>query len=683
MLAFQFNYQYSITQSKSSPGADCNSDHIHGICNLRTKLRKLKKPNIDTKLDLEILYRSPAIQENYIIEVRNRFDALSQNEETTTWNNFKDSLVESAKEIIPKMPQRSKNKWMTDEILTLMKERQTIRDRESDEYKTANKIIKKKCGEAKDEWLNDNCRDIENLKNINTKLMHKKIKELSKNATYASCSSGGCIKSKDGTVLMEKDKIIERWTEYIQELFEDDREAMPQIRKTMEGPEILKDEVRFAIKKMKRNKACGPDNIFAELLQATEEFSVDKITEIANDMYNSGNIPEDLSKSIFIALPKKPGATECELHRTISLMSVVLKVILRILMQRMRNKIRPEIDKTQCGFMKDTGTRNAIFILRNICERAIEVNKDLYLCFIDFTKAFDRVRHTKLLNMLQNLDLDGKDIRMVRNLYWDQSAAIRYQNELGNYTPIRRGVRQGCVLSPDLFNLYSENIMRHLDDVGGLIIGGFTLNNLRYADDIVLIAQSKEKLQEMLNIIDLYSDENGLSINLKKTECMVISKYENPMECGITLKGTLIKQMNNFKYLGTWITNDGKCDKEIKARIAMAKETFYKLTNTFYNHNIRLGTKLNVLNTYVYSILLYASECWTLSAAMTKRLEAVEMWFYRRILRISYTKHITNEEVLNRMATTRNLIITVRRRQMSFFGHVMRNKEIENSCISF
>ena len=80
--------------------------------------------------------------------------------------------------------------------------------------------------------------------------------------------------------------------------------------------------------------------------------------------------------------------------------------------------------------MNDAGTRNAIFILRNICERSIEVNKDLYLCFIDFTKAFDRVRHTKLLNMLQDLDLDGKDIRLVRNLYWDQSAAIRYQNEL-------------------------------------------------------------------------------------------------------------------------------------------------------------------------------------------------------------------------------------------------------------
>src|SRR5437870_6695400 len=142
-------------------------------------------------------------------------------------------------------------------------------------------------------------------------------------------------------------------------------------------------------------------------------------------------------------------------------MSVVIKVILRILMQRMRNKIRPEIDKIQCGFMNDTGTRNAIFILRNICERTVEVNKNLYLCFIDFTKAFDKVRHNKLRNMLQDLDLDGKDIRLVRNLYWDQSAAIRYKNELGNFASIKRGVRHGCVLSPDLFNLYSENIMRH------------------------------------------------------------------------------------------------------------------------------------------------------------------------------------------------------------------------------
>src|SRR5438552_16407080 len=182
-----------------------------------------------------------------------------------------------------------------------------------------------------------------------------------------------------------------------------------------------------------------------------------------------------------------------------------------------------------------------------------------------------------------------------------------------------------------MYKLYNENIMRHIEGVGCLIIGGHTLNNLRYADDIVLIAQSKEKLQEILDIIDFYSEENGLSINQKKTECIVVSKKQNVMDSGITLKGNPIKQVENFKYLGTWITNDGKCDEEIKSRIAMAKDTFCKLTNIFLNRNIRLSTKLNVLNTYVYSILLYASECWTISAAMAKKVEAAEMWFYRRI----------------------------------------------------
>src|SRR5579872_3762450 len=89
-----------------------------------------------------------------------------------------------------------------------------------------------------------------------------------------------------------------------------------------------------------------------------------------------------------------------------------------------------------------------------------------------------------------------------------------------------------------------------------------------------------------------------------------------------------------------------------------------------------------ILNNKTTSILLYASECWTMSTAMTKRLQAVEMWFYRKILRISYTRHITNEEVLNRMATTRIIINTVRNRQRSFFGHVMRNREIESIIIS-
>ena len=110
---------------------------------------------------------------------------------------------------------------------------------------------------------------------------------------------------------------------------------------------------------------------------------IEKLTIMANEIYDTGKIPQDLSKSIFIALPKKPGTIECEFHRTISLMSHITKVILRVIMMRARRCTKPEISQEQCGFVEDTGTRNAIFIVRTLCERAIEVQHDLYLCFID------------------------------------------------------------------------------------------------------------------------------------------------------------------------------------------------------------------------------------------------------------------------------------------------------------
>ena len=127
-----------------------------------------------------------------------------------------------------------------------------------------------------------------------------------------------------------------------------------------------------------------------------------------------------------------------------------------------------------------------MYILRTVIERSIEVNKDLHLCFIDYTKAFDKVRHVNMIRMLEDLQIDGKDLRLVKNIYWKQQAAIRIDNEVGQYQPIKRGVRQGCVMSPDLFSLYSENIFRNIEDMDRNQHWGRYINNIRYADDTVL-----------------------------------------------------------------------------------------------------------------------------------------------------------------------------------------------------
>ena len=227
--------------------------------------------------------------------------------------------------------------------------------------------------------------------------------------------------------------------------------------------------------------------------------------------------------------------------------------------------------------------------------------------------------------MLDNLNIDGKDLRIIKNMYWQQKAAIKIDNETGTFQHIKQGVRQGCVLSPDLFNLYSEIIMRSIQDMPGISIGGHNINNLRYADDTVLIAEKETHLQEMINIIAKESLSKGLSLNTRKTEVMVITKNKCPPECNIKVDGISLKQVNNFKYLGTLITADGRCIKEIKSRVTQAKATFHKMKNILCNMSLSIEVRKRVLRSYIEPILLYGSESWTINRLARNHIEATEM----------------------------------------------------------
>ncbi|ROT72460.1 endonuclease-reverse transcriptase, partial [Penaeus vannamei] len=131
------------------------------------------------------------------------------------------------------------------------------------------------------------------------------------------------------------------------------------------------------------------------------------------------------------------------------------------------------------------------------------------------------------MKILKDIDLDGKDLRIIQNMYWKQTAAIRVDNELSQPQPIKRGVRQGCVLSPELFSLYSKMILRKVEGKPGVKVGGQNINKLRYADDTILIAGNEEDLQSLVNIINEESEKMGIGLNVKKTECMGSSATES------------------------------------------------------------------------------------------------------------------------------------------------------------
>ena len=255
-------------------------------------------------------------------------------------------------------------------------------------------------------------------------------------------------------------------------------------------------------------------------------------------------------------------------------------------MKRARTQIKPEISNSQCGFVQGKGTRNAIYMMRTLIEGSIDIKQDIYVCMIDYSKAFDKVQHEPFMEILKDLNIKGKSWRLIRNIYWDQSATIRHENELGTWKSIRRGLRQGCVFSPDGFSIYSERIMKKIEDMPGAKVGGVNISNVRFADDTALIANTEKDLQELVNKIKEESKLYGLSLNKKKTYTMVFSKKKEIPKCSIRIDGVELEQVKQFIYLGSILTSDGRNKVEIDRRIGKAKSAFGHITNILSNKKI-------------------------------------------------------------------------------------------------
>ena len=167
--------------------------------------------------------------------------------------------------------------------------------------------------------------------------------------------------------------------------------------------------------------------------------------------------PQDWKRLVFIPVPKKGNAKECSNYCTVVFISHASKVMLKILQVRLQQSMNCELPDVQAGFRKDRGTRDQIANICWIIEKAREFQKNI--CFIYYGKAFDCVDHNKLWNILKEMGIRDHLICLLRNLYAGQEATVRARRGTTDWFQIGKGVRQGCILSPCLFNLYAEYIM--------------------------------------------------------------------------------------------------------------------------------------------------------------------------------------------------------------------------------
>ena len=204
---------------------------------------------------------------------------------------------------------------------------------------------------------------------------------------------------------------------------------------------------------------------------------------------------------VFIPIPKKGNIKECSNYCTIALISHASKVMLKILQARLQQYVIHELPDVQTGFRKGRGSRDQIANICWITEKAREFQKNIYFCFIDYAKAFDYVDDNKLWKILEEMEVPDPLTCLLRNLYAGQEATVRTGHRTTDWFQTGKGVCQDCILSLCLFNLYSEYIMRNagLDEAkAGIKIAGRNINNLRYADDTTLMAESEEELKSLL-----------------------------------------------------------------------------------------------------------------------------------------------------------------------------------------
>ena len=311
----------------------------------------------------------------------------------------------------------------------------------------------------------------------------------------------GKIKDRKGKDFIETKEIKKRWKAYTKEKYEKDLNDLDNQDGVVSHsePDILECEVKWALGSNAANKASEGDEIPADLLKILKDNAI-KVLTVYQQIWKTHPWPQDWKRSVLIPIPKKGSTKECSNQWTVALISHSSKIMLTVLHTSLQH-VNWKHAGVQAGFRKGWGFRGQNANIFWVIEKAREFQKNIYICFIDYAKAFDCMDHNKLWKTLKEMGILDHLTCLLRNLYVGQEATVRTPYGTLGWFKIEKGVQQGCLLLPCLFILYAECVVQNarLDELQAEIkIAGGNINNLRYVDDITLMAESKEEPKNLL-----------------------------------------------------------------------------------------------------------------------------------------------------------------------------------------
>ncbi len=421
---------------------------------------------------------------------------------------------------------------------------------------------------------------------------------------------------------------------------------------------ITVDEVDAALRRLNNGKACGSDDIPAELLKYGRTVLASPIANLINTSFVQGQQLSALGQGILIPL-QKPGKPIglCSSLRPIVLLNTIRKTLSNIVLNRIYDKVDEILMVYQSGFRQYRSTADAVWTHRWNIAKSLHFKRKCYILGIDLSKAFDTISREQLMEVLQTF-LDEDEIRLIRCLLIDLNLQVKFGKSLGDWFSNDNGSPQGDGLSPILFIIYLDFVLRDLSSELSIPIE--QLRMIIYADDIDFIVATEDEIQFILAKAPSVFSKWSLSINLEKTEITEIVRSNRASECWRTVKK-----------LGSLLGDT----EDVTRRIQLAAVAFHRFWKIWFRRKfISEKTRLRIYNAYVLPILLYNCGTWGLTTSCMSKLESFHRKHLRLILGIHWPNTISNKALYKR-CDTEPLRFIIMDRRWRLFGHIMRRSE--------
>lgn len=502
----------------------------------------------------------------------------------------------------------------------------------------------------------------------------KGLKELREKTTWIPN-----ISDKNLKITAERPKIMNVATEFYRHLYSEDDNA-PQSQSHSDNelqqctceeemvPEILESEIRYAIKTQKNDKAPGEDGIRNELLKGTLEAITEILVHLFNLILIRETIPVQWTQSTIILLHKKGDKSNIENYRPISLLSNLYKIFAKVILNRISLVLDENQPREQAGFRSNFSTVDHIHVVKQLLEKCKEYNKSYYISFVDYNKAFDSLKHKAIWETLKSQGVHCKYINLIKNIYKNSTSRIRLES-IGEWFKINKGVRQGDPLSPKLFAATLESVFKKLQwESFGISINGVKLNNLRFADDLVIFAEDAQTLGLMLQQLADESGKVGLTMSTTKTKIMSNANREK-----IYVNQLEIEYVNEYVYLGQIISPNDQNNKEVDRRVCNTWKRFWALKEVMKNRDIPMTAKTKLHDTCILPCMIYGCQTWALTKRNMEKLETCQHGIERSILHI---KRKDRQRLVTIRAKTKiyDVKTKIREQKWRWCGHMARNK---------